>query len=110
MAQVPELNPLEALARWPQMPESQVTLLDVREHEELELARLAQAKHIPMREIPQRMGEFDRGKPLIVMCHSGQRSRIVAQYLLDNGFDDVFNLAGGIDAWSQQVDPTVPRY
>jgi rhodanese-related sulfurtransferase len=110
MTQVPELSPVEVLARWPQTAESTVTLLDVREAEELEVARLAHAVHIPMREVPQRLVELDRSRPVIVMCHTGRRSGVVAQYLLDNGFENVFNLAGGIEAWSQQVDPTVPRY
>ncbi|MEE8306244.1 MAG: rhodanese-like domain-containing protein, partial [Gammaproteobacteria bacterium] len=48
--------------------------------------------------------------PLVVMCHGGMRSLQVAQYLTDQGFADVYNLSGGIDAWSQEVDPAVPRY
>jgi len=110
MTQVPELNPAEALARWLQMAEAKVTLLDVREAEELEVACLAHAVHIPMREVPQRLVELDRSKPVIVMCHTGRRSGVVARYLLDNGFKNVFNLAGGIEAWSQQIDPSIPRY
>ena len=85
-------------------------LLDVREHDELEMAAVAQARHIPMREIPTRLAELDRAVPLVVMCHTGGRSRRVAEFLLGNGFSQVFNLRGGIDAWSTEIDPQVPRY
>ena len=63
-----------------------------------------------MREIPARLAELDAAKPLVVMCHSGGRSRRVAEFLQGNGFTNVFNLKGGIDAWSTQVDSRVPRY
>ena len=63
-----------------------------------------------MREIPARLAELDADKPLVVMCHSGGRSRRVAEFLLGNGFTNVFNLKGGIDAWSTQLDSRVPRY
>jgi rhodanese-related sulfurtransferase len=85
-------------------------LLDVREPAELEAASVASALHIPMREIPARLTELDRDTPLVVMCHSGSRSRRVAEYLSANGFSNVFNLSGGIDAWSTQIDSRVPRY
>jgi rhodanese-related sulfurtransferase len=57
-----------------------------------------------------RLGELDPSKPLVVMCHTGARSRRVAEYLLGNGFDEVYNLAGGIDAWSREIDADVPIY
>jgi len=63
-----------------------------------------------MREIPGRLPELDRDRPIVVMCHSGVRSRHVAAFLLANGFEQVFNLDGGIDAWSTDVDPELPRY
>jgi rhodanese-related sulfurtransferase len=85
-------------------------LLDVREPAELAVAAVAAAVHIPMREIPARAGELDRGQPLVVMCHSGARSYRVAEYLLGTGFTAVFNLRGGIDAWSREIDSRVPRY
>ncbi len=87
-----------------------VVLLDVREHDELAIAAVTGALHIPMREIPARLAELDAAKPLVVMCHSGGRSQRVAAFLQGNGFTNVFNLKGGIDAWSTQVDPRVPRY
>ena len=54
--------------------------------------------------------ELDSAKPLVVMCHSGGRSRRVAEFLKGNGFLNVFNLMGGIDAWSAQIDSRIPRY
>jgi rhodanese-related sulfurtransferase len=111
MPAVPELTPAEFCARWPaDAQRTSVTLLDVREHVELEIASVSRALHIPMREIPARLAELDRDRPIVVMCHSGGRSRRVAEYLSSNGFAEVFNLRGGIDAWSTEIDPQVPRY
>jgi rhodanese-related sulfurtransferase len=109
MPVVPELTPTEFCRRWPHASDG-VTLLDVREHDELALAAVQRAVHIPMREVPGRLAELDAGKSLVVMCHSGGRSRRVAEYLAQNGFEQVFNLAGGIDAWADEVDPRIPRY
>jgi rhodanese-related sulfurtransferase len=111
MPGVPELSPNEFAARWPGYASGgDVVLLDVREHDELAIAAVAGALHIPMREIPARLEDLDAAKPLVVMCHSGGRSQRVAAFLQGNGFTNVFNLKGGIDAWSTQVDPRVPRY
>ena len=105
------MTPTEFRQRWPLSgADGAVVLLDVREPVELEIAALAAATHIPMREVPSRLAELDRDVPLVVMCHAGGRSRMVAQYLLGNGFTQVFNLRGGIDAWSTEIDPQVPRY
>jgi rhodanese-related sulfurtransferase len=110
MAEVPELTPTQFCARWQQIAQQAVVLLDVREREELALAKLDEAIHIPMSEIPGRVKELDPAKPLVIMCHSGGRSRRVAQYLIASGFEEVYNLAGGIDAWSREVDAKIPRY
>jgi rhodanese-related sulfurtransferase len=111
MPGVPELSPTEFAARWPDFAtRSDVILLDVREHDELAVAAVTGAVHIPMREIPARLAELDADKPLVVMCHSGGRSRRVAEYLTANGFATVFNLKGGIDSWSTQLDSQIPRY
>jgi len=85
-------------------------LLDVREPDELAIARIAWAKHIPMGAVADRVTELPPGANIIVMCHAGVRSDRVARYLRERGFTSVANLAGGIDAWSAQIDPSVPVY
>lgn len=86
------------------------TVLDVREAWEVQVASLHGAVHIPMREIPARFGELDRNSTIVCLCHHGARSMQVAMFLEHQGFADVCNLSGGIDAWSRQVDPAVPTY
>ena len=85
-------------------------VLDVREDWELKLASIPDVVHVPMNQIPARLGEFQRDVEVIVMCHAGGRSMRVAQFLANQGFTDVANLAGGISAWSHAVDATVPQY
>jgi len=87
-----------------------VVLLDVREPDEIETASIPWATVIAMREIPARLDEIPREKPVVVMCHHGARSERVAQFLEANGYQNPINLAGGIDAWAISVDPSVPRY
>lgn len=84
-------------------------LLDVREPYELQRARVAGAVHIPMRQVPARLAELPRDKPVLVMCHHGGRSQAVADWLVGNGFNAA-NLAGGIDAWADEVDASIPKY
>lgn len=87
-----------------------LTLLDVREPEELAIAALPGATHIPMAVVPVRAHELDPARPLVVLCHHGVRSFMAARWLRANGFTDVMDVDGGIDAWSRDVDPAVPRY
>ena len=84
-------------------------LLDVRELHEVNYAKIDPHIHIVMGDIPVRHEELDKDTPIVVMCHTGARSAQVCQYLEPMGYD-VTNLEGGIDAWSQLVDPEVPRY
>jgi rhodanese-related sulfurtransferase len=84
-------------------------LLDVREHHEIALARINPHIHIPMAEIPIRHNELNKKTPIVVMCHTGVRSAQVCRYLQQQGYDAT-NLEGGIEAWSQLVDPNVPCY
>lgn len=86
------------------------TVLDVRKDWELELARLPGAVHIPMGQIPQRLGELDPASDIVVLCRVGGRSMQVAQFLAARGFRRVANLSGGILAWSRDVDPQVAPY
>lgn len=85
-------------------------LLDVREPFEFELARIEGANLIPLGELPRRAGELDRETEIFVLCHSGMRSQRAAEFLRSAGFPRVVNVTGGIDAWSEEVDPNVPRY
>ena len=87
-----------------------LVLLDVREPFEFEMARIEGASLIPLGELPARWGELDREKEIFVFCHSGMRSERAAEFLRSAGFARVANVAGGIDAWSEQIDPNVPRY
>ncbi|GAC1498261.1 MAG: rhodanese-like domain-containing protein [Vulcanimicrobiaceae bacterium] len=86
------------------------TLLDVREPDEVATATLAGAMHIPMAQIPARLSEVPRDQEVVVMCHHGARSERIVRFLEANGFTEAINLEGGIDAWSQRIDPTIPGY
>ena len=85
-------------------------ILDVREPEEVALAPFPHATHIPMGDVPARLAELDPDRETVVVCHHGIRSAQVASYLVQMGFERVANLVGGIEAWSCEVDPRVPRY
>ncbi|MGB8341308.1 MAG: molybdopterin-synthase adenylyltransferase MoeB [Chthoniobacterales bacterium] len=87
-----------------------LVLLDVREPFEFEMARIEGANLIPLGELPARWQELDREKEICVFCHSGMRSERAAEFLRSAGLARVANVAGGIDAWSQEIDPNVPRY
>ena len=85
-------------------------LLDVREPWEFELCHIAGSVLVPMRTIPLRLGELDPARRTVVICHHGARSQNVALFLERSGFERVANIAGGINAWSGECDPAVPRY
>jgi rhodanese-related sulfurtransferase len=104
---VAEITPTEFVARR-ERGES-LTLLDVREEWELGVASVPDVVHIPMGEVADRIGELDRGREVVVLCRSGRRSLQVANFLQQNGFQAV-NLAGGILAWSRELDATIPTY
>jgi adenylyltransferase/sulfurtransferase len=87
-----------------------LVLLDVREPEELAIARIAGALHIPMGDIPGRLHELDPEADIVVYCHHGVRSANVCAFLQQRRFESVANLTGGIDAWAETVDPSLPRY
>ncbi len=92
--------------------EEELLLLDVREPFEWEIARIEGARLIPLGELEASLGELGewRNRPIVVHCHHGGRSRQACALLLQNGFARVDNLSGGIDAWSQTIDPRVARY
>ena len=106
---IKELSPQEFLRR--RAEGTPMTLLDVREDWETQLAPVpATLVHIPMGEVADRLGELDPAQETVVICRSGGRSLEVARFLTAQGFTSVFNLAGGILAWSRNVDPTIPQY
>ena len=85
-------------------------LLDVRTDGEFAIARIEGATLIPLDRLAERLGELDRRKETVVYCHHGSRSASAVSLLRANGFEHVSSLSGGIDAWSTEVDPRVPRY
>jgi molybdopterin/thiamine biosynthesis adenylyltransferase/rhodanese-related sulfurtransferase len=103
-----EIDPVEVKAMYDR--NERFVLLDVREPHELQLCRLPGAVLIPMREVSKRLEELDRNQEIVVYCRSGARSAKIAQLLRASGFPVVRNLTGGILAWSDKVDPSVPKY
>ncbi|MBC7917826.1 MAG: sulfurtransferase [Rhodoferax sp.] len=89
-------------------------VLDVREPHELQVANVSNAGFnlltIPMSVLGARLQELDPEQPIACLCHHGGRSMQVAMYLSQNGFASVANIAGGIDAWSVELDPSIARY
>jgi rhodanese-related sulfurtransferase len=88
----------------------QPQLVDVREPWEADICQIQESVLIPMASIPARAVELDPERPLVVICHHGGRSMQVGYFLERNGFGDVINLAGGVAAWAEQVDPAMARY
>ena len=85
-------------------------VLDVREPWEVNVVALPGAKHIPMAQVPLRLSELDREAEIVVLCHHGVRSMQVAYFLERQGYKNLLNLRGGINAWAQDIDPSMPRY
>lgn len=90
----------------------EIVLLDIRQEFELRIACLDNTLHIPGEEVAARLGELEgfREKDIVVYCRTGTRSQRTTEFLLSRGFEKVFNLTGGIYAWSDDVDPTVMKY
>ena len=88
-------------------------LLDVRTPEEFEIVNLSHVGghlHIPMDTIQDNLDKLDKDQPILIYCHHGVRSMHVQYFLLQNGYDQVYNLIGGIDAWANEVEPNLTRY
>lgn len=85
-------------------------LIDVREPDEYRICSIPGAELKPLGQIPQWMQGLDKSEEIILQCHHGMRSQQACFFLAKNGFTKVKNLTGGIDAWSVQIDPSVPRY
>lgn len=88
----------------------QPLLLDVREPWEFDICHLADAKLVPMQQVPAWAERADKDQEVVVICHHGIRSRQVAMYLEHLGFTRVINLAGGVQEWAREVDPQMPTY
>ena len=107
---VKQISPAELKAWLADKSREAPLLLDVREPWEHDKARIAGSQLVPMGQIQSRLAELDDEKDVVAICHHGGRSMQVAMFLEKNGFPRVHNLAGGIDAWSRTVDPSIPVY
>ena len=105
---IPQLTP-QAFAEW-YGSDRAFALVDVREPYEFELARLPGATLVPLGTLAAAAGALPRDRDLVLLCHHGMRSQQAAHRLRQLGFSRVFNLSGGIDRWSREVDPAVPQY
>lgn len=85
-------------------------LLDVREPHEFEHCHITGSQLMPMQTIPSRLDELPRDKTIVTICHHGMRSQQVANFLIQQGINNVINLSGGVDAWALNVEPDMPRY
>ncbi len=85
-------------------------LLDVREPWEFDICRIEGSRLIPMRQIHAAVEQLDQDQHTVVICHHGIRSQQVCIYLMHMGFNNVFNLVGGVQAWANEVDPSMPTY
>jgi adenylyltransferase/sulfurtransferase len=87
-----------------------VFILDVRNPEEYQICRIPGSVLLPLPELPRRVGELDKGREMVVHCKSGMRSLKAVQFLREHGFERLKNLKGGILAWADRIDPTMPKY
>lgn len=85
-------------------------IIDVREQWEYDTCHIENSTHIPMGTIANSIDLFTKTEEYVIVCHHGIRSRIVALYLEQNGIENVYNLTGGIDKWSDEVDPNLKKY
>ncbi|MBT3921824.1 MAG: rhodanese [Nitrospina sp.] len=108
MDSVKQLQPLELKKKLDNGED--IFLLDVREPWEFSLSSINGSENFPLGEVVDRQQEFIYEEEIVVICHYGERSQRAAMELVESGFKTVYNLVGGIDAWSQVVDSTVPRY
>ena len=104
---MPEITPIELAER---LRAGDVELIDVREPHEWDIARIPGARLIPLGDFPAAIPSLDRTRDIVVQCRSGMRSGKAVRQLQAAGFTRVKNLAGGILRWSDDVDPTVPKY
>ncbi|MCF7687128.1 MAG: hypothetical protein K9M98_13430 [Cephaloticoccus sp.] len=104
-----EITATEAFQLLQQTP-PRALVIDVREPYEVQICQLAGARHIPMRQIPAQLDQLPKDQHMLIMCHHGSRSQVVTGFLRSQGFAKVSNIAGGINAWAMEIDPTLARY
>lgn len=105
-----QLRPAE-LKAWLDDPARQKpVLIDVREAWEFGVCRIDGSQLVPLPTIPARLAELNPAQETVVICHHGVRSYHAARFLEHNGFTNVINLTGGVDAWAKEADPTMPTY
>ena len=107
---IAQLEPRD-LAAWQQDPSRPAPLLvDVREPNEHAVCLIAGSVTMPLQTVPSRVAELPRDRDLVLVCHHGNRSQRVAQWLEQAGYTRLFNLRGGVEAWATDVDPAMRRY
>lgn len=107
MTLIPEISVQELQAL--REANADVFILDVRNPDEYALCNLG-GHLIPMSELPSRLDELNQEQHIVVHCHAGGRSRRATEYLMQQGFQNVFNLRGGITAWANEIDPKMAKY
>ena len=104
---IPEITPKELKSRLDAGED--IDIIDVREDWELLQSRIDGTIHIPMYDIPESLDQIAEDKPVVIMCHLGQRSAQVVSWMQAQGYQNVSSLAGGIDRWAREVDPSVEK-
>ena len=104
-----EISVIETKRLLDEQPD-RVQLVDVREPDEVAICDLEHALHLPMGQISERLAELPHDRNLLIYCHHGGRSMRVTQFLRAKGFNNTTNIAGGIDAWAEKLDPAMRRY
>jgi len=108
MSKVKEIQPIDLKNKIDNKDD--FLLIDVRESSEIEISKIKESIHIPMAEIPNNIDQINSNKLVIVMCKSGGRSANVCKYLIQNGFQDIYNLNGGIIKWALEIDSDMLIY
>jgi rhodanese-related sulfurtransferase len=107
---IAQISPAE-LASWrADSARAAPVVVDVREPWEFERCHIDGSLLVPLAQLPARRAELPDDKELVLVCHHGGRSQQAAMWLAQNGFTNVHNLRGGVEAWALEVDPAMPRY
>ena len=107
---IPQIDPADLVAWRADAERPAPLLVDVREPWEFEYCRIEGSRHLPLGQLPARVGELPRDCDLVLVCHHGHRSQHAAMWLRQAGFANVHNLRGGVAAWADHVEPAMKRY